>query len=683
MAGIGDDLHDVRLYHCVEALVNSRPAYAISRQALAECLNMRVENGELVTSPGRQKENSTAFNGGAAPKGEAYGVLSGGTAQHVIAENGAYWVMSGNTKTLLSQVEPGGTVTAISGTLISLSGATANRMVLSGKTYKFFMDADGIAEAVTVTAVSANALALSGAYGGSATSGAYTIWHVQTDFKTDIKLWEDTWLFANSTDPFMGYDTGDSQFRPLGFAAPVVTGVSGTSSGLSAGAMTSGATYVYKFCRQRDLIAPVFGQPSTAITAVLSGGNKAVKFAGFETEELHVDYIRVYRTSGGGSTLYYLSAFDASASEWSDINADSTLTTTQEPPTQNQQWPSGVQQFEVFDERIVAIIGERVYIGGRDPTEAYAGNLYTGKWEPDYCPSRRTMLGRNRGEQPTLTTLFILHGRLYAVKERSVWMLDRELGTPQLWRWREMHPNIGIAARWSLGVDGRHAYWLGRDAGRLTVIQFDGATPLARGEAVEGSLDTITAISSAVGGCAKGYYRLSFDATAGGYELEWQTDRGDRRGAWALRDWRHYGYADSPTQAYAAGASGFVYKLDSGLTNAGTTMTHRWQMRDEEDQYPEVKKDWMWLKLELRASAAISALSGEFRVDGGAWEDIPSFEVSSVSAAAERPVRFHVALPNTARGRRLQTRFSSAVATDAYKFVGITYTWRPTKENAA
>ena len=54
MGELGTELHDVRLYHCVDALVNSRPAYAIARTALAECLNMRVEDGELAFVEGVQ-----------------------------------------------------------------------------------------------------------------------------------------------------------------------------------------------------------------------------------------------------------------------------------------------------------------------------------------------------------------------------------------------------------------------------------------------------------------------------------------------------------------------------------------------------------------------------------------------------------------------------------------------------
>ena len=685
MGELGTELHDVRLYHCVDALVNSRPAYAIARTALAECLNMRVEDGELVTSPGRAKENSTAFNGAAAPKGEAYGVLDDGTAQHIVAENGAYWSMSGDTKTLLSKVDAGGSVTGISGTTtVLLSGASANRIDITGGTYRFFIDADGISAATEITATSANTLALSGAYVGGSTTGAYTIWHVQTDFKTDIKLWENSWLFANSTDKFMEYDTDDAEFRPLGFTAPVVTGVSGDSSGISGGAMTSGATYIYKFCRQRNLTADVvFSQGSSSVTAVLSGTDQGVSFTGFETEELHVDYIRVFRTQADGTTLYFLTAFDASASSWEDSNADSTLTTSQEPPTQNQQWPSGVQQFEIFDDRIVGVIGQRVYIGGRDPTEAYARTLFTGKWEPDYSPSRRMKLGRNRGENPTLTTLFVVNGHLYAAKEKSVWLLDRELGTPKLWRWRPILRNVGIAARWALDVDGTHAYWMGRVARRLTVVQFDGATPIARGDAVQGTLRaaTVSALSAAAGGCGQGYYRLSLDTSGGGQELEWQTERGDNRGAWALRDRRHYTYADAPTQAWAGGVSGFVYKLDSSLTDDGNAMTHKWTMRDEDMGMPDREKDWLWCKLELRASAAITAMSGSFRVDAGDWATIPGFPVSAASGASERPLTKHVQLPTTAKGARIQTRFQSAGAADDYKFIGVTYPAGPTDKD--
>lgn len=658
--GTQEKLVSIQIMGAIMGMVDSAPAYRISPEALAKALNMRIDRMELGTSPGRVKHNVTAMHGTADEDGIAWGVRTDGTEDLIVATDGGYWRVVGDTKTLLSKVSGASTLSLISATKVSGSTGTKwTARVSAGD--QVWLDGDGMTAAAVVSAVvSDSELLLVSAYPKiSAGTLDYTIWDKQATGKTRIRMFMNRWLFANATQRPTEYDPTTSAFREVGL--PSAAGVSATLA-TGGDTMPGARTYSYKVCwrdtRERE------GMPSVSMSYEITAASGGIVLT-WPTLRAEVTRVDIYRVSAGSSVFNYLASATATegGGSWQDSSLDSALNTTILPPTQNYQPPIGAEDFLIHRDRVIWFKGPRAYVGGLDPLNAHAG-AFAGRYQPEYQPSRQWWLGRDKGEQAAIAGAFEFGGRVYALRSRSLWMLNSTPDTPNTWGWREVLSNVGCESRWTVALDGEVVYWLGRRAGRLTIVRYDGFARFLT--QMQGSLDTIISASEAAGGCSNGYYRLSFSGSNGDRELEWNTDRGDGKGAWAIRDWRHLCYADAEGVPYAGGAGGFVYQLDVGRQDAGASITRQVDSSAPAVQW-EYPVHWRFMQLEIESETAIAAISTYLKMDGGSWTHLSGLNLSAAAASAwiQRQQ-----LPNWCYGRRPQLRLKSTASTEDYRIRG-------------
>ena len=665
--GTADEMVALRVMGSIMGLVNAVPAYRINVLALAKCLHMRADRMELKTSPGRAKHNSTAIPGAADVNGIAWGVRVDGTEDLIVGMDGGYWRIVGNTKTLISKVHVDDHPRLVSalGTVVYVS-ATA-KMTRANVGDYFFRDEDGPVSAVAIDAVGGNdtTLVLVSAYGTTAVgTSAFTIWDKQAVVKSRIRMFMNRWHFVNGTNAPMEWDGNTSVFREVGLPS-----AAGLSALTSAGGNMNPGTYTYKVC-WRDARACV-GMPSAPFAVAINASGTAV--ISFPTVRAEVTRHEIYRTSANGTTFHFLtSGVDVSAVSWHDDSADSALNTLINPPVENFQPPVGAEDFEIHKDRVVWFKGPRAYVGGLDPLDPHAG-VFQGRYQPWYAPSRQWWLGRDKGEQPQIMGSFSLGGRLHALRSRSLWVLYDRSDNPNVWEWIEILPDVGCESRWTVGHDGEVAYWLGRKDGRLTVVKYNGFEEFV-GRDVQGTLDTIISASEAAGGCSNGYYRLAFSGSDGNTELEWQTDKGDGRGVWATRDWRHLCYVDAEGVPYAGGSAGFVYQLDTGRDDDGAPITRDLEFPAlsvpvREGQAWEYPAHWRVLQLEIESLSSVGAMSGYLKMDNGSYLFLSGagFPISCAGASAWI---HRTDLPNEFYGRRAQLRLKSAGTGEAYTVRG-------------
>jgi len=652
--GLAKDVIPIRVYGQMLGVQTAFPAWKLDSHALADALNVRVSQGQVRTPNADDDLLGAAFNGATAIDGSFVGVRSDGTEDVIVATNGGIWSVTGESAELISKADPSGAIQAIVGTGVTADGdARFLANVASGD--KFYLTADGISAATEISAVTDNAhLVLSESYKGAGTSGAYVIWRVQTAARTRIRQWLGNYFFANGTDPFRMYNPATDEFRDVGFdAATAPTSI----SSVSGGNLNTTGSYSYKFCH-KDINGD-YGNPSSAITGSVTGTDASFLFGGFANVPSWVTHFDVYRTEGqtaasalSSATHYYLTTIATSASEWTDTLADSELDTTLSPPADNVKPPSGIEDFEIHNDRIFAAVGSRVYIFGLDPDDDHTSTV--GRWEPHYAP-RSTYVGRDEAKAPECRGIFELHESLYILYSNSLNRLWDESDLPDAWKFLPYAKNLGSESRWSVAVDGNAAYWLGRRGGRISVFQFGGMQPTPIGRSVEPTLAAIAqaTLETACGGCGDGYYWLSFNQGSGTKTMEYNTDRGDGRGAWMFRDWQAVAYAQGATVSYYGTTAGRVKAIGQGIAGALTAQfdTAAFQLE------PEHPNDWMHVITEW-ASTSGAVISGWCNLlEGDGWTPISGYPITVASGGEYEIHRKGIQMSHPTR--RCQLRFKS------------------------
>jgi hypothetical protein len=667
---LSQSLIPIKLYDFVLGMMDSQPAYKLDPRALAYALNMRVDRGELKTALGRSVVNSTAMQGATTIQGIAAGQRTDGTDDVIVATNSGYWKLAGNTKTLISKY----TLSAgcsISADLVSADGKLFN-YVSAGDA--FYLSADGSISGVPIGSVSGTQrLVLTSAYGGGV-SGAWYIWDKQTNARTRIRKYRGRWFFANGTGKMTEWDpsyAASGAFRDVGMPSGLPAPTVAMSGG---GSLDTSATYKYWVCEEDA--RGRYGNPGISASITLSGANKGTLITFNTGYSYWTTYHRIYRTTGGGSTGYYLARVAVSATEYQDGDADSALDTTEALPTLNYQPVSGVEDFIFFDDHLFTMRGSEVRIMGLPPLNDHAGDP-PGLYQPEYDPGRAMYLGRDSGAQQDGRGFFILNKHLYALQSDSLWKLRRIGWDPDTWYFEPISLGIGCESQWTVAVGDMYAYWLGKVADRLTVLRFDGEQIVQIGRSLQGTLDTITAASACAAGIVQGYYRLSLDGTKSNYgELEWNTDTGAGRGAWCLRSWNHRCYAASHVSGYAGGDAGIVYKLEDTLNNATSAMTYQVDFAAVSEpagsqSIREYLKKWRHHQLEIYAVSGLSAggLSGYYSVDKEAMVALSGYPISASNAKVKI---FRGNFQNDAQGRDIQARITASGTNIKFTVRGLT-----------
>lgn len=662
------DFIRVRLYQNVLGMIDGLAAHRIDHRALAYAMNVRVEDAELVTCPGRTKVNSSAV-ASASINGLAAGQRTDGVNQIIVACDGSDWTVSGNTKTRINVIAGRGSIVTVVSATGMVSGSTDCRFLLDLSAGDCLMLGAAKDQALVVTTVSTDGVAYVSTT-PTATTGAYDIRKTRATERTRIRMHMGRWIFGGKTQPFAEYEAVSGTYRELGqyeASACTLTAVSG-------GSLDASKVYRYQICEQDGL--GVYGLPCSAVSGTTTSANMAFTLT-FPRYRHTTQYWRIYRSEGGSEPLYHLDTVNVSAATWKDTAADSTLG-TESPPTENYKPAAGCDDFIFHKDRMIVQDGSQIRIGGLSVYDEHSG-LFAGRWQPWYQPGRTMYLGRDQGAHKDGKGLFVLKGRLFALQSDSLWMIRSEEMEPDVWEAVCMYPNMGCESQWSVWVDGDFAYWLGRRAGRLTVLQFDGLNVIDIGREVQTTVDSITCTSACIGGGGGGIYRLSLVGTTA-VELERKLDNGMGRGTWCLRGWMHTCYAESVSASYGGGSTGFVYQLENGLSNAGAAQTYEIRypkVRDDgEQKLDEYPKQWFYMQTEIENVSGVSGLSATYSVDGGSYNGLSAcgYPVSAVNGTVTLK---RMRLPTKAQGRDIQIKLALAGTAVKARFRGIILKGKP------
>jgi hypothetical protein len=462
--------------------MNNSPAWKTDLNALAESLNVRVFEDEVMTTNGRAKENATALQNNAAIQGMEYGVNSDGTERLVVAADGGYWRVNGDTKTLLSKApQIGASSVAVTGTGAMAITGTATQWtedIAAGDL--FYFDADGITAATEVTAVDSDTLiTLSEAYKGSESGGPYVIWDKQnTTNKPQIVKYMDKWFFVNGVNRPMQWEADTDEFREVGFGtAEAITAVSGAAGGN----LSADTWYGYKVARE-SLVGSYrrYGN-ATSQTALDCGANGSVSATNFDTFKAFQTHWRIYRTLSQATEaavstaqFFHLTSVPVSAvsaASWHDTLADSVITNSlanvsDEAPTQQDQPPISAASVMIHKDRLLWTVGSDLYIGGLPPYDYHSDAK--GRYEPEYAPlAQIRYIGRDTRDEAGCRGNFEQNEIAYFLRSRTLYALRSESDDPTIWQTVVARYDVGGEAFWSVAQDGKFTYWLGRLGGRL------------------------------------------------------------------------------------------------------------------------------------------------------------------------------------------------------------------------
>ena len=703
MAQMSSDIIKISLYDFAMGMNNTLPAYKINRRALAHSLNMRVEDGELQTCPGR-----TLVNSGALPddsRGIGIGQRADGTDDLLVVCSGGLWKLSGNTKTLLSKytnISACCWANSGSGWVIS-SGNTTWYDVVANKD-RFYVNSLGpLTSANLINEVSPDKTKLY-LYSVGSMSGSPAlsyIWRKVADVKTRMRMYHNRWYIGNKSDPMREWDPAVSAsyaYRDVGMPSAVAPALLMSAGG----EMLSGTGYSYKVCWEDE--RGRYGNPSLSASIFLSGSHAGVSITLNKTYPYWAKYTRIYRTksvsgisaasaiSAADQYWYYRDKVSVSATYWLDNKDDDWLSEDEQPPVFNYQPVSGADDFIFFRDRLIIQKGSAVYIGGLALWDTPHCGDPPGLFQPEYDPGRVQYLGRDSGQQNDGRGLFILRGKLYALQSDSLWRLNDRSFDSDVWTF-DLVGKYGCESQWTVATDQDRAFWVGRKCGKLTVYMFDAieeqVVPI--GDAVQGTLLTPErhglALSATFADCSMGYYRLGPvgpDDDGDGisdYELEYSS----YTRAWAARKFQHLGkggggYASSDVSAYGA-YGGSVYQLEKGLSDATSAMSYAAWFAEVSDP-PELQgtsireypKHWGPLQTEAQAVSGLSAsgITWRYSVDGAAQVAISGAQAANTSAANGAVKITRGWMQNEAFGRGCQIRLAASGTAVKFKVRGFT-----------
>jgi hypothetical protein len=665
--------------------MNNSPAWKTDLNALADSLNVRVFEDEVQTTLGRAKENATAIQSGATIQSMEYGVNSDGTERLIVAADGGYWRVNGDTKTLISKApQVGEAVAEVSAQIqVDCTATQWTEDIAAGDL--FYFTADGVTAATQVSGVASDTqLLLSVNYKGAATSGPYEIWDKQdTTNKAQIVKYMDKWFFANGVDRPMQWEADTDEFREVGFGtAEPITAVSGAA----AGSLSADSWYGYKVARE-SLVGSYrrYGN-ATSQTALDVGGNGSVSATNFDSFKAFQTHWRIYRTLAQATEaavstaqFFHLTSVpvsSVSAASWHDTLADSVITNSlanvsDEAPTQQDQPPISAASVMMHKDRLLWTVGSDLYIGGLPPYDYHSDAK--GRYEPEYAPlAQIRYIGRDTRDQVGCQGNFEQGEVAYFLRSRTMYMLRSESDDPTIWQTVVAREDVGSEAFWSVAQDGQFTYWLGRLGGRLGVMRFNGAIVDNLGKPIQGSVDTFTVstLSAAAAGCSEGYYYLSVNTSGGDKTFELNTDRGNGRMSWSEKDWFAESYCKGTTKGYCGDDSGFVYQLEQGLDDAGSAITRRIATAAVRFRTQDPHSDRYWkiggrVYAEVYSQNGFSALSGWFKRDEGSWVGISGYPISAAAGATVYKSAF---LPDTQNGRGFEFKFESSGTGEDWTF---------------
>jgi hypothetical protein len=271
--------------------------------------------GYARTEYGRQKLTSSEIVASTQPKNVLRWVRADGTTRFYCMINGRLYESTTNTfatATLRSEIHPGDTGCRISIGGAAVSSVSASRSgntvtltngwclrTLSTSLDKFYYDADGIANAATIASVDSETQITLSAYGGSATSGAFTIVRtLGTGEAHLIVAGDELMVFDGTNKPQTYMDRGDGtfEFRQVGLPVPGTP----TVCTLAAGGALSAGDYWWAYAYEDEagnVGNPLYSNKCTAAAddkctmTIVSGPAWATK-------------IRVWRTKVGGSQFF-------------------------------------------------------------------------------------------------------------------------------------------------------------------------------------------------------------------------------------------------------------------------------------------------------------------------------------------------------------------------------------------
>lgn len=176
----------------------------------------------------------------------------------------------------------------------------------------FYFDADGIAAAVQIATASTTVANLAGAYSGTATTGAFTIWRKITG--TDVSLVPAQgrlWVFDGIRRPhWYGYNdgktTGSDVYRECGVPEPS-TPPTVTLANDAAGKLTQSSQYQYAIAYE-DAMGIRSNAAFSHVVTTAAAAQKAT-LGSFPAAPDYVTRIRIYRSlasSGRPDTLYHI-----------------------------------------------------------------------------------------------------------------------------------------------------------------------------------------------------------------------------------------------------------------------------------------------------------------------------------------------------------------------------------------
>ena len=243
-------------------------------------------------------------------------------------------------------------------------------------------------------------------------------------------------------------------------AAPT-TAVSGT--GITA---STGWYYVYCF---KNSGSGGISSPSPASASTGAVSNKTVAVTGNRSSDSQVDRVRVFRTTDGGSGIYYFvgEVTNPGSGTWTynDTTADTALDTSygnQAPPLLNNDPPIGMYGLKSFASRIWGFNSSTLYYSGWE-------EINTGLEEESF-PSGVT--GNFWVAPQEITNLAVLPDKLLVFCRSKVFQVTGD--SRSTFSFTPLFENMGCAVKQGKGVaeDGERVFWLNYD-NRLWVTNGD------------------------------------------------------------------------------------------------------------------------------------------------------------------------------------------------------------------
>lgn len=223
---------------------------------------------------------------------------------YAACDGGLWKITAAGTFSLISTIAPGGTASRASTTvtITSIPNGTFVGVVRVGDV--FYYDADGKDAGGVVSAVGIGTLTLT-SYGGSATSGAFTIWRKLTDGDTWMVPAGGRLFIADGTGPLHEYgpqSDGSSTyvFRQTGVPVPSLQPILTLGSG---GGLTAGA---YSYLVSFESLRGEVGNPiQTRIVTATASQKCTMTAMPAAPESPRASRYRIYRTIAGSETGWF------------------------------------------------------------------------------------------------------------------------------------------------------------------------------------------------------------------------------------------------------------------------------------------------------------------------------------------------------------------------------------------